>query len=364
MRFRYELTALSPVHIGDGNRLTPWDFAVTDRFYRVNLDSLSSDPGLRRERFRQEVRRRDFRWDSFAPELAAKHALYALPFASHAVRSTLASRRRRQEVYEFVKSGGKPYVPGSSIKGALRTAVLLAAVAGSRELRERFLTELRGSLGEKRERLSRQAERAVFGSDPRTDLFRTVKVTDSSPVGSPGLAVYESRVYSGGRYKPFTLLSECMQPGTTVSGYITLDDWLLRPEAREELSFGACVGFLRALEEVLKRAGSYLVQIEAAFYQNTELSRLQAFFGDLRKRVERGECILAIGWGSGWRSKTVGQAVFEYDPELFARIRTRYRLGREKAPFPKSRKLVVDDRGVGIMPLGWVRLSLREVREK
>ncbi len=363
MRFRYELTALSPVHIGDGNRLTPWDFAVTDRFYRVNLDSLFSDPGLNQERFRREVRSRDFRWDSFAPELAAKHALYALPVASYAVRSALLSRRRRQEVYEFVKSGGKPFVPGSSLKGALRTAVLLAAVSGSRELRERFLSELRGSLGAKRERLSKQAEKAVFGSDPHTDLFRALRVSDSTPVGSPGLAVYESRVYSGGRYKPFTLLSECMQPGTTVSGHITIDDWLLRPDVREELAFGASAGFLRALKEVLKRTGAYLVKIEAEFYQKTELSRLQSFFKDLRTRVDRGECILAIGWGAGWRAKTVGQAVFEYDPDLFARIRTKYRLGRRNAPFPKSRKLVVDDRGLGVMPLGWIRLNLREVGE-
>lgn len=76
-----------------------------------------------------------------------------------------------QTIKEFIHDGmGKPYIPGSSIKGAIRTAVL-ASTKGDKSL------EINGSSNSKN--LASPVEKRLFGKDPNTDIFRTLVVGDA-----------------------------------------------------------------------------------------------------------------------------------------------------------------------------------------
>ncbi|MBW8269022.1 RAMP superfamily CRISPR-associated protein [Caldovatus aquaticus] len=75
---------------------------------------------------------------------------------------------RSGQVKPFVRSGGKPYIPGSSIKGAFRTALASAALPRDREPPGGWRHE--------------SALEAAFGLDPRdttTDPLRFLHVSDA-----------------------------------------------------------------------------------------------------------------------------------------------------------------------------------------
>jgi hypothetical protein len=120
---RVKLKVLSPVHIGSGEALNRLDYFLDGgRFCRVTLDALFADKDFasQRDKF-LEAAPGGQPLDRLVPrDLLKKHVSYdirmspaALDFASsHPV-----------EVKTCIKSAGRVYVPGSSVKGAMLSAL-------------------------------------------------------------------------------------------------------------------------------------------------------------------------------------------------------------------------------------------------
>ena len=184
---RYTLTCLSPVHVGTGNQLSKFDGAYQDRqWFVIDLDAVLAR-GVDADALARAMGERNFSWDIWLQQhglAAADVAAYALPCPQDpdtvAVRDAIKTYLRQ------------PYLPGTSVKGALRTAVLTrlltdARNAGTPEWRkvQYQLEELRGNP----RWLGQPVERAVLGRNPNHDLMRAVQVVDSQPVAVERLAV-------------------------------------------------------------------------------------------------------------------------------------------------------------------------------
>ncbi len=76
---------------------------------------------------------------------------------------------------------GRPYIPGSSIKGAIRTAVLasLARKKGREVLNNEFRRIFQEENKSKRKRMLSSIEQSFFGNNPNSDIFRFVTVGDA-----------------------------------------------------------------------------------------------------------------------------------------------------------------------------------------
>jgi len=121
------IRVLSPIHIGSGEELTPSEYLV-DRekgfFHRLNMDSLFQDEKFRPylERFIREAAQRraigDIIKDHF---LFQRHILYSIPVSSEARQAIFSAPAN---VKAFIKSGGRVYLPGSSLKGSILSAIL------------------------------------------------------------------------------------------------------------------------------------------------------------------------------------------------------------------------------------------------
>lgn len=149
------LYTLSPLHIGTGESLSPMDYFIhNERFYRAKQDDvyqlirekLGSD-GLRTyadwvaEQFEVMRELRDNRKQSqlmdsinvlsFFESINKRNVLLDA-FKTKRIpirgdddnRNRKSGQKRYGEVKEAMRSAGKAYLPGSSIKGALRTALL------------------------------------------------------------------------------------------------------------------------------------------------------------------------------------------------------------------------------------------------
>ena len=113
-----EIKTLTPVHIGSGNKLTRVDFIVRNGKVIVldapKLFRALEEKGCNVMNIVNELSYRSL------DDLAKDFGLDAIDFRLYEVKLTGSIG----EISEQIKTRGRAYIPGSSIKGAIRTAIL------------------------------------------------------------------------------------------------------------------------------------------------------------------------------------------------------------------------------------------------
>ena len=367
---RYTLTCLSPVHVGAGAQLSKFDGVYHDRqWFVIDLDAVLAHPDVDANALAHAMSARNFSWDVWLHQhglAAAEMALYALPCPQDPEAAAI-----RDAIKTYLR---QPYLPGSSVKGALRTAVLTqlltnARTAGTQTWRN--VQQKLGALEGNPRRLGQPIERAMLGRDPNHDLMRAVQVGDSQPVAIEHLAVGLVWTYTlrGGRlvekreangdYKSFV---EWLLPDTSLRLDVRLDEYLFGDAARKELRFGnAQEQAVRGLARTCNVHAQVLMAVEKAFFSTCGPTVLHEFYQELEATLSAlpdGAFLLNVGWGGGWEVKTLGDLLRTALGQAgFQKLRQQYRLGRRPdAPFPKTRRLAYEG-GAAQWPMGWVKLS-------
>lgn len=295
----FRLQLLAPVHIGDGRKVTGYEYLYDPRTRMIGV--------LDMEKFLNYIVERRLS-DSFERYMSAPGGRKlsewlrenAVSAADHArfVRYTLSTESgfRPNDLHFFVKDAeGCPYVPGSSIKGALRTALAHTWISAGRvNAPDRFVSQnypknaardLEVALFN---RLSRNEEKP---KDMVNDVLSGIRVSDSPPLPLDALIVSQKLdrdLYRTQRRMP--ILRESLKPGTEIPVRIVFDQSILR-------GFGLDVGaVLNALE-------AYSDSVRKSFDD-----RFPALPGDA-PRGGRG-ALLLLGGGSGFAGKTIVQSVF------------------------------------------------------
>lgn len=117
---RYALEALSPIHIGSGDAIPPIEYVIEDKFYRVNMEALLKDDAFNVDRFIEHCKGEKPYLGDFEPTLGKRYARYQLdisPIARKSLEETFA------DIRALIKTASGTYIPGSSIKGAILSAL-------------------------------------------------------------------------------------------------------------------------------------------------------------------------------------------------------------------------------------------------
>ncbi|MCR4428829.1 MAG: type III-A CRISPR-associated RAMP protein Csm5 [Caldiserica bacterium] len=128
---RLKIKVLSPIHIGSGEELPPMYYYIQEgKFLRLNFDSLFQDPEFRKYSdsfIKHSIQDRDIKGQVREikeiirdESLLKKHIMYAIPLGGG---FEPGGERRRYPVKTFVKSAGRVFIPGSSLKGAILSAI-------------------------------------------------------------------------------------------------------------------------------------------------------------------------------------------------------------------------------------------------
>ncbi|MDY6877934.1 MAG: type III-A CRISPR-associated RAMP protein Csm5 [Chloroflexota bacterium] len=280
-------------------------------------------------------------------------------------RYRLRGKPAMNQISEQIKDVyGRPYLPGSSLKGALRTVL---AVGGATVRKPRF-----DRLGRSRSWAAQPVERELFGRNPNYDLLRALQVSDSGPVGSDHLGLVRVNIYPTagqrtqyGRQRGLDIDVETLRRGTIFQVPIKVEGYLFGEQAERELQFGTRKNWLLNLPRWGRIVAGQRIAGEIEFFQRRDDGRVAlGFYSRLVETWEglgENEFLLQVGWGCGWLSKTFGRLLQEETRE-FERLVKNYRLTVERDrkpgdPFPRSRHLV----RVGehpAMPLGWMKVTL------
>ena len=227
-RYRLYGEVLTPIHIGSGVVIEPYEYMISeDRLYKIDLaELLISLEDTEREEilgllekdilgFRGFIRNRvDLsRYSQFSVRVSSK--------VSHLYEEKLDELKNQLLIGLFIRSLNQPYIPGSSLKGALRTAVIFHLISG--KTGEGFSDRLEGNI------LGCLDNRGFL--DPSSDPFRAIKIRDVS-LEKDSTAIEEIETFrnDGGILKDMGMqvIKEVVSPKTSFETELLIDDDLFR----------------------------------------------------------------------------------------------------------------------------------------
>ena len=363
--YRIKVTTVTPLHIGSGRDLLgEYDFAVfRDQTWRINeavlLDAQSLDDPKMADQLARTPPARLLQVPDYKPDNPCFR--YVITGAPRAQGEGAQVREQLKDIYD------RPYLPGSSLKGALRTAL------GWQLWADRGLRPEARRLGRDRRWAAGDYEHELFGPNPNKDLLRALQVSDSAAVGTDRLMLANARVVGRGGHLGSPIELEAIRPDTCLELTAKIDLALFSGWARQAgLELPGEERLTHLPEVVQAHAQARLHQEEAWFRTIPGAERLAGFYSQLRNaRLGSGTFLLQIGWGGGWNSKTFGTRL-QADLAFMERIVNDYRLARGARrsgdPFPKSRRVGVStSRGVRgptqerpASPFGWVLVEMKQ----
>lgn len=210
------------------------------------------------------------------PEQVEPAVMYQL-----SVGDALDENHSLRDINRFMQDAqGRAYVPGSSVKGALRTALLYRLI--SREnpaARQPNLREIPEA-----QYLHTLQLQPMRPADAVNSLMRGLMVSDSQPIPHQSLVL--SRKLDGflsGQLHPIPLCRECLAPGSILRFRLTLDQSILKGQITAQT----------LLEAVSAFAAYNRQQLESAF------ARPDGFI------APKTENMLYLGGGAGFFTKTL-----------------------------------------------------------
>jgi CRISPR-associated protein Csm5 len=276
---------------------------------------------------------------------------------------SLAEHRTPREIHAHIRDAfGNPLIPGSSLKGALRTAIIRKLAKAEDD----FQVKIKGT---KPKYMDQIICGELLGRDPKENLLRTLSVGDYG-FQSEQITIHQvwvnrltNKTKLAGK---FPIHIEGLSENAASQGTVSFDEFL--PDKDDEKK---CFKFKArlSLEWLLKACQSltrHTIQTELQFLKGKvgrPVEGLRRFYTRLSGQTEKlskNEVIIQIAWGSGWRGMT-GQ-LLESD-DLSDDLRKKLRLADRylSFPFPKSRRLTLVNGTDSSM--GWIKLSFIEMEE-
>ena len=244
-RYKVTLTARGPVFVGSGTEINKKEYIMLPSKKVIIMD-MAKLYGLAQ----RQGKTKDFEVYMLNPQGSLEGWLkeeklyeaaqedcvrYALDMGD-----TQLTRGRRPQLMACMKDVyGKPYIPGSTLKGMLRGILATARLLQDERLRGRMRNNLQEHLGDRAKRThylartTRRMEQELFctlkreptkWADAVNDELSGLIVSDSEPLEPERLVLaqkVERRV--DGEERTLNLLRESLRPGTEICFHLTID---------------------------------------------------------------------------------------------------------------------------------------------
>ena len=361
----YELTPLTPLHIATGDPIEPFEYVIYEgRLYKFDPEAfLLALAPEEQNRFVDLAGTNLLAARKFLSErgnLVKQIAEYSVPVSATAAayyEQRLSNPQSDLSIGVFIRTNHRAYIPGSSLKGALRTALLY--VRATRD--DQKITEWN----------AKTLEQSTFEyRNPGDDPFKYFKISDSAErdemtqLATVNVHTKTNEGWSKGKIPLLrevtwgVLTNHAKARDVTVTFSVLVNETVARAARQDRRAqwfegkqiIAACRAFY----------GEHLKQ-EARFHQDDESSYV--FYQALQKWAEQlpnNACLIRLGWGSGFDAVTVRYARAGAK-DISTPRPSRKKRGKESKGekpdltlyTPASRRLAE-----GGAPLGWAELRI------
>ncbi|MCF0186786.1 MAG: type III-A CRISPR-associated RAMP protein Csm5 [Bacteroidaceae bacterium] len=281
---------------------------------------------------------------------------------SKRILTSCASIKETDTLKEFIHDGfGKPYIPGSSIKGAIRTAILASLAKDSEQ-----------PITDDRDRVNAQpTESYYFGKNPNDDVFRFLQVGDAyfgdNYEGVIKMVNLNERLRREFWDTSKPQLVEVLLEGDCATFNLSINDIMIKFTEGKVHAVPECFSDIHALFKTINSHTKDLLNGEIKYWNERKdndtsdkttdyITQIKDVLKKANSCNEGKSCVLRIGHGSGWRFITGAWTECREDFRETIVPKARPNADRySEYAFPKSRR--VDD---GCNLLGFVKLSICE----
>jgi CRISPR type III-A-associated RAMP protein Csm5 len=259
-------------------------------------------------------------------------------------------------------SFGHPLIPGSSLKGAIRTALFNKLIKNKSNLTERELTNF------KRKYSASNMEKSIFGKDPNHDIMRFLQIGDLHFRKNGLIATYMASMNTLRNKielnKTIGQLTECIATDESSNFRLKIDDSRqISGFNMPGVDFSKLPKTIPSLFQIINQHTINLLSYEIDFWdedkENKHVHSYLEKLTDIRniaKNTTEKECVVRVGHGSGWTFMTGNWVKDEklVSNNIYEQIvsQTRYKNHNYKDYFfPKTRKMDEDHDILGFLKL-------------
>lgn len=286
--YHAKLRVKGPVFVGSGEKLLKKEYILSEGRSRINvLDQLKAywffrSKGLTTayEQFMIEDPRSDLFHFLKDNNLSINDIKQCFRYSLDA-GDALKDNDRKREILAFVKDPfGNPYVPGSSIKGMLRSILLDYDIMLHQDkyLPEKNTIDLEECRNKKRylsksvtnveakafNTLNRNAEKKT---DALNDRMSGIVISDSAPLSVNDLVICKKiDLHTDGKESGLPIARECLSPGTVIKFDISIDstvadisgDYIIKAINAFDEMYNRCFLDKFRMQDILKSNEVYL----------------------------------------------------------------------------------------------------------
>lgn len=332
MKQTIKMTLFSPLHIGSGEELEPFSFIIRENVMEIFsfadfAASLTPENKTRLLELQQESEPSVLRnirnfIRANLPSGAAREKIPVTPEVAQTYENKFTSEQNNLKMEPFIRTMGRPYIPGSSLKGAIRTAVLneWGKKDSNRGLRSEF------EILNARRRDNNNGGKDAIEMDP----FKYLKVPDILlPEGSTFFAAFYryKKVVGGDQRMKIQLFREAAvslsYPGQLPSPppqplvfSLQVDEELMTDSrsraGRRDLT-------LDTIWESLTFYDELRLKMEKEFSEGSELKAFYKKLGDYVTQEQKKDPklrLIRLGFGSGYEAMTVQRIAKDKDKKI------------------------------------------------
>lgn len=347
----FEIKTLTPVHIGNGETLSPYGDYIKDDDYIYIIDYTKLENYLRDSGQSEKM------IDDFV-EIISKQAAgnksdrYTIKnffgnnkldfkkFISSKIK--LVGKINNEEISQIIKTANRPIIPGSTVKGAIRTALLYNHLHKDGYRFHKMKSKYNG--GE------------IFGKYGE-DQMKYLHVSDSNPLAPESMIIIHTDRWDLKKKKSTIPL---MKEAISVNQKLNIR---IQSKAADQNSLDSKLNYLlqgnenMIIDKVNKFTRDNLkkeIDVLKA-YSKSKLSNVISKYTEIYNKIEENNTnsmILRVGAGKTYFDNTIANILKERD---LKKVREELDL-TDYEPFPITRTVITDDSQIS-NTLGWIELT-------
>ncbi len=371
----FKIKVLSPTHIGNGNSFKPMDIGEHGGFiYVFDLDKVIEKISEEKlEEFTELIAnfgdKSRNRYRNLGEMLLEGFGIKQDQWGEISLYKVKNKDGEIYEIYEEIKYGNRVYIPGSSIKGLIKTAVIYCFLKNegysfdlrSKKIKDKnnqnryetvdYLCMIRPEGKEKEvegltkdkpdlSKIEGEIRKDTFTSDPTKDIFKCLKISDSKWLGAEEslevrkvfVANTTSFIKKGGRIKMFPSAVECFRVGQVLTDiHISVDNKIIDSLSKEygnNPKFTKMIELIREWDTCLKIFSQDLIEAEIKFWEeqrstiDRNVRNVYRRFSDInrgfsvdkavgnlksiKRLMDSGDLVFRLGKFSGYLSHSIG----------------------------------------------------------
>lgn len=353
----FTLEILTPLHIGTGEKLEyQYDYIEKNgKPFVINKSALYDfiiDEGMDDD---TRLYDDDYNIQHLVDISGKDNCGYAL--------KPIAGYKPNQQINECIKDAYlKPYIPGSSLKGAIRTAIFGTILFNNNDpYQQYFLTNNRNKFIADKELM-----KILMGSAPKNDIFRAFRVSDIRFPTPPDPVLAEVQVENTIKGNVQTIFVEAINKQEYAQFHMSWDHFLFNNLAKwhdNKTDHPIPLSFQDLCHRMNHYSMRYLKN-EIKFYDQMDLKPAVYFSKDLFNKIQSdtnnniSKAYIQMSWGAGWNNKTGNWLSLEN----IEQIRQQYKLGKGEGIFPRTRRLIMKNHQAETP--GWFCISTEPIIPK